>query len=290
MSKYVLHPTTEQQLYQFTNRPVHAVMVTGSPGSGKTSVAQSIAASLLSLDVDELESYPHITTLSPIDGKALPIDSIRVLQRSLTLKIPGVRDDNRIKRVSIIEHAHLMTIEAQNALLKILEEPPVDTVLILTAPSADSVLPTIQSRVRLLPVIPPGVDDIKAHFANQGHGDADVDKALMLSGGLPGLTHALLNSEETHPLFEATTIARTILKSSSFERLVLVDSLSKQKQVCNDVLYILMQMSRTAIQRSTDTKNIERWGRIMKAAYTARVQLGHNTQPKLLLTNLMLRL
>lgn len=290
MARCVLHPLTERSIAQFGAQPAHAVMITGPAGGGKTTVAQYIAQRLLVVDEAKLQNHPHIMTISPVDGKAIPIDNIRELQRFMTLKIPGANTDGHIARIAIIENAHLMTTEAQNALLKTLEEPPLDTVIMLTASSPEAMLATIQSRVRTLAVIPPALDEVKSYFSAAGHLPADIDKALMLSGGLPGLTYALLTSEQEHPLFEATNLARSILQGTAFERLKLVDSLTKQKALCADVLYIIGLMSRMAIQRGSGGAAGQRWQRIMKAAYAATIQLQHNTQPKLVLTNLMLTL
>ena len=112
----------------------------------------------------------------------------------------------------------------------------------------------------------------------------------MLSGGLPGLTTLLLEQQVDHPLVLAVTHARGILQSKSYERLLLVDSLSKQKQLCQDTVYVLEQMARMSLLVSTDPKTIARWQRILRAAYDATSQLRHNAQTKLILTKLMLEI
>jgi phosphatidylinositol kinase/protein kinase (PI-3 family) len=114
----------------------------------------------------------------------------------------------------------------------------------------------------------------------------------MLSGHLPGLTQALLTHEEEHPLHEATQQARTLLQSSAYERLLLVDALSKQRELCLNILSILSQMARMALMRSPDAanKSTERWQKVLKASFEAEEQLRHNTATKLVLMRLMLEL
>jgi len=160
----------------------------------------------------------------------------------------------------------------------------------LTASSTQSLLPTIQSRVRQLPILPPSLDELTSHFSSLGYSTASIQKALQLSGELPGLASALLTEDQNHPLVIAVVHARGILQSKLYERLLLVDGLSKQKQLCLDILYVLGRMSRMALLRTTDPKASQRWQRIMRSTYSANEQFEHNAQAKLVLTNLMLEL
>lgn len=289
-ARLILHPSTEDAIAQLIRKSSHAVLITGMPGGGKSSLAEFLASGMLGMDAFELEKYPYLTTLRSIDNKAIPIDSIRELQKYMTLKIPGGREG--IARVAIIENAQLLTTEAQNALLKTLEEPPEDTVLIATATSAEALLPTIRSRMRVVNAVLPPLNDLKDYFLSQNYKSQDIEQALLVSGGLPGLTHALLNNQETHPLFEAVLLARKLLQAKAYERLLLVDGLSKQKQLAQDTCFILGQMSRMALSRghATSTQAVHRWQRVIKASYEASVQLKHNTQAKLVLMKLMLEL
>jgi DNA polymerase-3 subunit delta' len=290
MPKLVIHPLTDRDISQLIAKPSHAVLIIGPTGSGKSSAARLIASQLLGKEDNALESYPYISWIRPIDGKAISIESIRQLQQFMTLKIPG--HNSGIRRIAIIEEGHLLTTEAQNALLKTLEEPPEQTMVVLTAASAESLLPTIISRVRNLQISIPAEKDLADHFSTLGHSSKDIARAIMLSGGLPGLTHALLTDPTGHPLYQATEEARTLLQASSYERLTYVDVLSKQKQLCGDVLFILGQMAHMALQKSATMpeKNKSRWQNILKQTYISQDRIRRNSQPKLVLTELMLNL
>lgn len=285
MAKLVLHPKTQSDIAQSVARPAHALLLVASGGSGKLSLARQMAAQILDISEDRLEKYPYTLTVSPIDGRAISIDTVRELQHFTTLKIPG---EKGIRRVVIIESADLMTTEAQNALLKTLEEPPTDTVFILTAASVEALLPTIQSRVRVLQLVTPTTGDLKNHLS-ETYNSKDIDKALLVSGGLPGLTVALLESPEAHPLYEATIQARQILQSTIYERLLLVDGMSKQKQLAADIVFILGQMAHMALTQSSGG-GVKKWQTILKASYTAAEDLRSNTQTKLVLIHLMLEI
>lgn len=284
MPELVLHTRTRDQLAAFAARPGHAVLIAGSTGIGKATLAIYLAESLLSLKPGTLVSYPYVRHLQPSDGKAIGIEAVRDLEHFLSLKIPGRRS---VARIAIIENAHLLTIEAQNALLKTLEEPPADTVMILTTAQEQSLLPTIRSRLQTIAAKRPPPAELTRFFEVSAQ-PSDVQRALVVSGGLPGLTAALLDADSEHPLKEAVRVARSLLQKTDYERLLMVDELAKRRDFCRDVCFVLLQMSQVAL--SKNSSSYYRWQLVMKAAYHAQEQLLRNGQPKLILTNLMLQL
>jgi DNA polymerase-3 subunit delta' len=113
----------------------------------------------------DAEIHPDVIFIQPQKG-TIKISQIRDLCHMLTMKPYGAR-----QRVVIISDAQTMKPEAGNALLKLLEEPPDRTLLILTAPHSRNLLPTIISRcqhVRFKPIsrqtlVPLLVDDYGIH-------------------------------------------------------------------------------------------------------------------------------
>jgi len=84
--------------------------------------------------------------LSQLRGEtSIGIDQVRELEQNLSLKPHSFPP-----KIGLITQAEKLTIEAQNALLKILEEPIGDSVLILTAPRQENLLPTVISRCQLM--------------------------------------------------------------------------------------------------------------------------------------------
>jgi hypothetical protein len=199
-----------------------------------------------------------------------------------------------IKRVIIIDDAQSMTTEAQNALLKLLEEPPGGTLFLLNTSNLHGLLPTVRSRAQQLQLKQPNRQDLEQHFATQGFSAQQVHSAYLMSGGLPGLLHALLHDQDEHPLMKAVEQARAILRASTFERLIMVDALAKQKLECTRVLFVLQQMAHAAItqaaEKNTSSQSVKQWHRVLSATYEAQTTLLENTQSKLVLTNLMLHI
>lgn len=285
MKGLALNPLTEQQLENFTAKPAHAIMLVGPTGSGKHTLAVTAVETVLQLPSGSFDTHPYTLLLAPEDGKAIGIETARQLERFLALKVPAASDYHR---GIIIEDAHLLTTEAQNALLKTLEEPPEGTILVLTASHEQAVLPPIRSRVQLIPVGRVERGSLEAHFSKQDFDTDSTARAYDISGGLPGLMHALLH-ESDHPLVEATEQARLLLSSTVYERLALVDGLAKQKALALDATVILQQMARLSLQKATGPTS-KKWHRVLKASYEANEALAANAQPKLVLTKLMLSL
>lgn len=285
MRDLLLHAVTRQQLERFLAAPSHAVMLTGPAGSGKLALASALAEAVLELEADTLADHPYALQVKPEAGKAIGIEAVRVLEQFLSLKVPGSQS---FDRVIIIENAHTLTTEAQNALLKTLEEPPQGTLLILTVHYPRAVLPTIRSRVQAIPINRLERSALEAHFQSRGFDAKAINQAYAITAGLPGLMHALLH-EADHPLLAATVQARQLLSQSAYERLLSVDQLAKDKTLAADTIFILQQMAHVSLQTASGPA-AKKWQRVLEAGYQAAEALEGSGQPKLVLTNLMIRL
>jgi len=99
------------------------------------------------------------------------------------------------RRFVVIDPADAMNPQAQNALLKTLEEPPDDTTLVLVASAADSLLPTIRSRCLRVPFGPIPADEIVRRLEAEGHAPDRARLAAALCGGSLGKALALDDEE-----------------------------------------------------------------------------------------------
>ncbi|HSX00055.1 MAG TPA: hypothetical protein VLH38_03405 [Patescibacteria group bacterium] len=285
----ILHDTTHVQIERFLSHPTHAVLLAGADGSGKGSIAEHIVSSLLQVDPSTLAGNAHVMRLAP-DGASISIESIRELQKFLQLKTIGSQP---LRRALIIEHAQALTTEAQNAYLKLLEEPPEDTVMVLTVNSPRTLLPTMLSRLQTITVHSPTQAQLQPMLQASSKDEATIRQAYFLSGGLPGLLSALIDDDETHPLLESVTTAKEILQKSPFERLALVDTLSKQKETATAVLEALDRIAQTGINGAATKEDITRlrqWHNIRKYTAAARDEFARSANAKLILSNLFLHL
>ncbi|MBU4465079.1 MAG: DNA polymerase III subunit delta' [Actinobacteria bacterium] len=139
----------------------HAWLITGPPGSGRSTLAMAFAAALIAEPGDERAmaqvlagTHPDLSALRT-EGVIISIKDARALvERSYFSPSLGRY------RVIVMEDADRMTERTSNVLLKALEEPPERTVWVLCAPSDADLLPTIRSRVRTLRLREPEVDDV----------------------------------------------------------------------------------------------------------------------------------
>lgn len=255
-------------------------MLTGNEGSGKAFVARALAEELLE---QKLENHPYFIVVEP-EKKSLTIEQVRELQKTMKLKTTGT---GNVRRVAILQDVHTMTTEAQNALLKLLEEPPDDTVLILTAQGDKSLKPTIYSRVQRVHIKPVPEADVSINGVEQ----TTIQKNYALSGGDMGLLSALISQSSGHKLVGAIAEAKTIITEPAFKRLAKVDELGKDKERLANLLMALKRISSAALKTSAarqDTKNKTRWARILEQTYLCEELLQTNANTKLLLTELFL--
>jgi DNA polymerase-3 subunit delta' len=281
----LLQPDTQKFIANFIANPSHAVALIGQQGAGKPALAKYIVQELL--NKQDLTNYPYFKHLAP-ENSSISIAAIRELQSFMGLKTTG---SGNFRRFVIIEDADCMTVEAQNALLKLLEEPPEDTVMILTVSDINKLLPTIFSRCQKLAVRALSLEQAKNYFKN--HAEKNIVKAFHISGGGAGLMQALLDVSEEHPLKADIESAKQMLSLNAYERLLLVESLSKDKTAIPSLLYGLKRVCRAVMEQAAHQNKVAETKaarRALKAVLQAEDNLAKGAAPKLLLDDLMLNL
>lgn len=140
----------------------HAWLITGPPGSGRSTLAYAFAAALIADRPDDENAMRQVLAGTHPDVTALRTDKVIITiaeARGLVERSYFAPSAGRY-RVIVVEDADRMVERTSNVLLKALEEPPEQTVWILCAPSEADLLPTIRSRVRSLRLREPDVADV----------------------------------------------------------------------------------------------------------------------------------
>ena len=285
-TELLLNPKTRQAIVTILRDTPHATLIVGSSGAGKM-IARHIAKQALGTPV-LLEASANYTEI--VAEKSITIEQIRLLTKFMQLKVPGTA---KIRRVAVVVGADTMTTEAQNALLKLLEEPPADTMLLLTAEQVYGLLPTIRSRAQVLQVIQPSLGQAVEYFQAVGNTKSDIDRAYSISGGQPGLLAALLDGGQDHELARHIAQAKELLQMSSFDRLTQVEPLTKSKDDLPGLLAACKRIAQSALQQAASKHNdaqLQAWHRRLQHIMDAEKALSLSGSPKLVLTDLFLAL
>lgn len=179
----------------------HAWLFTGPPGSGRSNSARAFAAALVcerggcgscpDCHTALIGSHPdvHLVTTELL---SIGVDLARELVMEAA-SAPSVAH----WRVIVLEDADRLTDQANNALLKSIEEPTRHTVWLLCAPSQDDVLPTIRSRTRHVGLVTPTTRDVADYLAStEGVDPAVASFAARASQGHIGRARALAKDED----------------------------------------------------------------------------------------------
>ncbi len=287
MTELLLHPQSRRDIENVIQNPIQALLIIGKQGSGTDYAASHLAMELLGST--SLQNQPYYFEIGD-EGTAISIEHIRELQQFLKLRVAGAAKP--VNRVVIIKKAGRMGAEAQNALLKTLEEPPAGSMLILTAHSSEELLPTIVSRVRTAPILPVSSDDAWEYFKEKGISEASFKRSYALSGGGAGLLTALIHDEDNE-LVNAVALAKELLAQSVSSRLLRVEELAKDKAKLSLLLDGLYRICHAGLQASAlknADKAVQQWQVREKHVLEAFSSLKRNANTKLLLDNLFMHI
>ena len=183
------------------NRFSHFYLISGPAGSGKHTLADFLAGALLCTGEAKpcgvcsacrkvlAKQHPDYITVDDPDHKTVAVKVIREARESIF-----IRPNESERKVYLFPQE--MGIEGQNALLKVLEEPPSYGVFIILSNNPENLLPTVRSRCTELNLSPVGAHILKPFLADRFPQAAaeDLDAVIRRSGGYPGQAIALLES------------------------------------------------------------------------------------------------
>lgn len=171
-----------------SGRVAHAYLFTGPEGIGKKMAALAFVKALFCGSEDGCGicssckkiasgNHPDIHCIEP-DGTQIKVDQVRALQRELSF-----RPYEASRKACIIDGADRFNPSSGNSLLKTLEEPPGNALMILVANSADAVLPTIRSRCQILQFSQISEDELTGFLEERGVAPENARVAASLANG-----------------------------------------------------------------------------------------------------------
>ena len=233
------------------NRVSHAYILNGERGSGKKMLANLFAATLLcekggpdpcnechSCRQAESGNHPDIIKVTHEKPNSISVDDIRE-QVNNTIMIKPYQGPYK---VYIIPQADMMTPQAQNALLKTIEEPPEYAVIMLLTENADTLLSTINSRCVMLKLRNIKDTLIKKYLMETMQvPDYKADMCTAFAQGNMGRAIMLANSEHFNEIRdEAVQLLKYINEMELSEIVQAVSRITAYKLEINDYLDIIM--------------------------------------------------
>lgn len=228
----------------------HAHLIIGPNGIGKSILARIFALKILNKEKDI--DYVDIVNYRPSKA-SMGVDEVREIIEEVSK-----RPYEGHKKVIIIHEGSKLTIQAQNALLKTIEEPPQGVYIILLAESLETLLETIKSRCQVYKLTPLNNKQIEKYINTLGnYSEEEIKASLAYGEGIPGKAERLLNDDN---LSELREIIVKLLKDINYakEDLVLIyeNKLENYKAQQDEVLNLMASFIRDIIvSKEVEDKN-----------------------------------
>lgn len=253
--------TAKEQLSRvfLSGRLPHAYLLTGPAGCGRRTLARLIAAAYQCEGAGDVPCgecsacrkslagiHPDIREYGSDGGaRSFHLDVIRAIKADVFI----TPNEGKYK-MYLLENAQTMTVQAQNALLKILEEPPSYAVFLLTAESRESMLPTILSRCVTIPLFPVSEEEtvtaLRAAFSDRP--EEDLRQAAGLCGGVIGRAmEALEDGKLSEAAQLAGKMARALCAPAELSLLKLTGKLERDKPLTRATLSELLLLLRDGL-------------------------------------------
>ena len=258
-------------------RAPHALALTGQPGVGKRTLARLLACTFLCVGEGQKPCLRCKGCRRVLDGQHPDLLTPSCGEKERTVKVEHLREIIHAlslhaaeggERVVLLENAQRMTVQAQNAILKSLEEPEAGTHFILTAGGDAGLLSTVRSRCRAVRVPPWPPQRVEQELLRRGIPAEKAKELAALSGGSIGLA---LSMQEDAGFFQLRTLCERTFFSLRQSRDVpkAAALLRDKKDDADEILSILEQRVRDyllcAMQagpqpaRTDDTRSHESW-------------------------------
>lgn len=240
--KIIGNNSIKQELEQIVklNKLSHSYLFIGTEGIGKKQIAKEFAKMILCLGDEkycnkcksciefDTSNNPDFELIEP-DGTSIKIDQIRQMQKKI-IEAPIISN----KKVYIIDNAELMTKEAQNCLLKTLEEPPKFVTIILIGSKESSFLSTIKSRCMIIKFQNISDEEIKKYIEENYQITDLSENMLQIFQGSIGKAEKLIDKSE---LYESISeITEKIKQLDLIDFLKKADIIYKSQEDKNDIL------------------------------------------------------
>ena len=251
----------------------HSYIFWGTEGIGKKAIAKEFAKKILCIGNKQNDcscksciefsssNNPDFLLIESDDGK-IKIEQIREMQRKIAEK-PIISD----KKVYIINDADKMTTEAQNCLLKTLEEPPEYITIILICSNENNLLSTIKSRCTRMYFEPIEINEVKKYIKGINISKDINENILNLSQGSIGKAIKLVENQSLYENIEK--LLEDLTKKDLIDIIKMSEEICKSKEEIESILeymnVVALELSKKNIKYIRFIETIEETKKRLKA-------------------------
>jgi DNA polymerase-3 subunit delta' len=283
MIDYLLHPNSRRALDSYIKNPSSNLLLVGKVGTGNQTIGQHVASKLLHCKITDLAQHPYVLTIDTTSNASIGIDEVRRIHSFMLRKAPN---NGKVSRIVLVPYAEKLTPESQNAMLKILEEPPQRTRIILSTSHNDSLLPTIQSRLQSITILQITAAHVQEYLRNTGQVVPSNLQEIVSKAS--GLSAQILQAIDAPDDTEDFDVAKKLLSSTPYERLALVDTILKEQSV-DSLLQQITMMIRYILAHGGSGQKAKLIQSLTTVSDYAE-SLSKNPHKKLFLTSLFLEM
>lgn len=260
LSEFIANDTVKNEISEAMRSGTlpHAIIIDGAKGTGKTTLAEIIARYCVCLSENSRpcgqcpgcikamhNSHPDIYKADGNNTGELNVDSIRKIRSDVYIK-PNEADT----KVYLLLNCDKMLAPAQNAFLKVLEEPPANVVFVMTVTSANMMLQTVRSRSRIYSLYPVTAEQAAQAAAKRFPDKSyeEVQKIAAMCDGNIGQTIQILErgGEEAKKL--ADEIFAALPQKNEYLLLTLTSRLSANRAFASSVLDCMLENASECIK------------------------------------------
>ncbi len=244
----------------------NAYVFEGNPGVGKKLCAHIFATALMC----ESDNPPCGVCAFCIQAKAKTLPDIITVEKDSDKTQIGVdivreqvisevyiKPRNARRKIFIIEQGDILSTEAQNALLKVLEEPPEYVTFIICVTSKEKLLPTVLSRSQTMSFFPLSAETVEKYIQENEKTDKDIKTIAKLCRGSIGMAKDLISDDTKMVRIEKSIKSILNLSKNSLSVRQMTEFLSEEKENVTEVIDYCLAFLRDCVLLKTDlTENI----------------------------------
>lgn len=251
----VLHPISDKNLKTVVKKLPQSLIIVSDPGYGLDDVSAYIANQR---KAELILVLPEKDNKVDLDGGIINIDIIRRLNSQ-------TRTKGNVERIIVINFAERMTHQAQNAFLKLLEEPGDGVYFILLSESTTNFLPTIMSRAEILDIKP--LTDMQSEDLLEKNLITDNTKRLQLLFMANGLPKELIKLSNDELYFEKRSQiirdARDFLTANLYHKLLIAQNYKDDRSSALQLLLDCTKILKRSINDNPKIENINQLDKIL---------------------------